>query len=83
MAQDNRNRNQGDNQGQEWQGGTRPDDQTNREGRSSDSSTDSRDQNSATRDQAEGEDMDELDEDDDRDSDDRPEGGTNRRRSIS
>ena len=79
MAQDNRNRNQGDDQGQEWQGGNRPDDQVNREGRSSDSS---RDQSGATRDQAEGEDMDEMDEDEDRDLDDRPEGGGNRRRSI-
>ena len=83
MAQDNRNRNQGDTQGEEWQGGNRPDDQMNREGRSSDSSKDSNDQSGATRDQAEGEDMDEIDEEDDRELDDRPEGGGNRRRSIS
>ena len=81
MSQDDQNRNRpGEdkaNQGQGWQ-----DDPMSREGRSSDVG---QDQGGATRDQAEGEDMDEVDEmeDDDRDEDSRPEGGPNRRRSIS
>ena len=75
MAQDNRNRNPGDDRQ-----GNRPDDQVNREGRSAERPADS--ESAATPDEAEGEDMDELDEDDDRDLDDRPDAGGNRRRSI-